>query len=243
MNHYGAAPISSPDHNESNETYETLESVTTKTTTVINDLESHENAGFDDNQGQKKVEEGFDDNQGQKKIEEGFNDNQGQKKIEEGFDDNQGQKKVEERPGQKGKRQCVSKSVEEKPDKREANNKNRRVRFASDLSGSEERKVTRKQKRSAMGQIPDIIVITEQERARGGNHGNQELDESEKEQAVVDDEKKDDTGDGHDNMPADITSLFEDSRKVGRGSGDPAQTPTSSYASTVSDEEGTVMEI
>ena len=217
MNHYGAAPISSHDHNESSETYETLESVTTKARTVINDLESHENAGFDDNQGQKKVEEGF--------------------------DDNQGQKKVEERLEQEGQRQCISKSVEEQPDKKEANNKNRRVRFASDLSGSEERKVTRKQRRSAMGQIPDIIVITEQERARGGNHGNQVLDEYEKRQAVVDDEKKDDTGDGDDNMPADIISLFEDSRKVGRGSGDPAQRPTPSCASAVSDEEGAVVEI
>ena len=182
---------------ESSETYETVASVTTNTTTVIENVESHDNAGFDDSQREDRVEE---------------------------------------RPGEGERQEMTEVAVDEKPDKKEAINKDRRVRF--DLRGVKEKK-QRKERRAAMGHIPDIIVISE-EAARSENH--LEMDKLDKRRAADEDEEGA-NGDGDEDMPSDITSVFDDSRKIARGSGDQAQEPLSAHVSAISDEEGTIVDI
>ena len=127
-------------------------------------------------------------------------------------------------------------SVEEKPekeyenaDKREGSGKDRRVRF--DLRGLKEKK-QQKKRRLPMGQIPDIIVISEEGR-RGGNSKMENNDE----RRAVDNESDDD------NLPADITSVFNDPSAIGKEISSLAENPVSAHSSVISDEEGTVVEI
>lgn len=198
LNNYGSAPSPLPDPMESSETYETVASVTTNTTTVIENVESHDNAGFDDSQREDRVEE---------------------------------------RPGEGERQEMTKVAVDEKPDRKEALiNKNRRVRF--DLRGVKEKK-QRKERRAAMGHIPDIIVISE-EAARSGNQV--EMDRLDKRRAADEDEEGA-NGDGDEDMPSDITSVFDDSRKIARGSGNQAQEPLSAHVSAISDEEGTIVDM
>lgn len=125
------------------------------------------------------------------------------------FDDTQSRDKSEEKP-----REFREVSVDTKPGKRGEKGKERRVRF--DLRGAKEKKG----RRAAMGNIPDIIVISEEA------GGNLDFDETEKKRAYGERASDDD-----DELPADISSIFEDSRKS------PATMPS------FSDEEGTVVEI
>ena len=127
-------------------------------------------------------------------------------------------------------------SVEEKPekeyenaDKRDGSDKDRRVRF--DLRDLKEKK-QQKKRRLPMGQIPDIIVISEEGR-RGGNSKMENNDE----RRAVDNESDDD------NLPADITSVFNDPSAIGKEISSLAENPVSAHSSVISDEEGTVVEI
>ena len=141
-----------------------------------------------------------------------------------GFDECQGEEKFKERAIDVGDQEEISKTVHEKPTKKEPSMKERRVRF--DLRGGVDRK-ERKQRRAVMGHVPDIIVITEK-----GTRGEKiKVDEREKGGEMVDDD------DG--NIPADITSVFDDGTSIGN----PPQSPGSPRMSAVSDEEGTVVEI
>lgn len=144
-----------------------------------------------------------------------------------GFDDCQGEEKFQESAVDVGDLEETSKIVGEKP---ELGMKERRVRF--DLRGGVDRK-ERKQRRAAMGHVPDIIVITE----KGTRGGKIKVDEREKGGEVVDDEDGNNDDDG--NVPADITSVFDGGSSIGN----PPQSPGSPHMSAVSDEEGTVVEI
>ena len=137
---------------------------------------------------------------------------------------------------QRGERRPLEISVEEKrekesenADKSEGSGKDRRVRF--DLRGLKEKK-QQKKRRLPMGQIPDIIVISEE----GHRGGNSKMENNE-ERRAVDDESDDD------NLPADITSVFDDSSAIGKEINNLAENPVSVHASVISDEEGTVVEI
>lgn len=137
---------------------------------------------------------------------------------------------------QRGERRSPEISVEEKPEKeyenagkREGSNKDRRVRF--DLRGLKEKK-QQKKRRLPMEQIPDIIVISEE--GRRGGHSKMENNEERK---AADDESD------VDNLPADITSVFDDPSAVGKEISNLANNPVSAHASVISDEEGTVVEI
>lgn len=127
-------------------------------------------------------------------------------------------------------------SVEEKPekeyenaDKREGSGKDRRVRF--DLRDLKEKK-QQKKRRLPIGHIPDIIVISEEGR-RGGNSKM----ENNEERRAVDDESDDD------NLPAAITSVFDDPSAIEKDISNLAENPVSAHSSVISDEEGTVVEI
>ena len=151
----------------------------------------------------------------------------------EGFDDCQGHETFEERAVDVGELEEISKLVDEKLGKNKPNIKERRVRF--DLRGGIDRK-ERKERRAAMGHVPDIIVITEE-----GTRGDRmKMDEGEKGRAVVDDEDGNSDDDG--NTPADITSVFDDGTSIGIRSGNP-QRPGSPRMFAVSDKEGTVVEL
>lgn len=126
-----------------------------------------------------------------------------------GFDHSQGQDKSDEK-----RREFREVSVDKPPGKSSEKSKERRVRF--DLRGSKERKA----RRPAMGNIPDIIVISEEA------GGNLKYDETDKKRAYGEEASDDD-----DELPADISSIFEDARK------------SSATLPSVSDEEGTVVEI
>ena len=147
-----------------------------------------------------------------------------------GFDECQGEEKVEERAVDVGDLEEISKTVGEKPAKKEPSMKERRVRF--DLRGGEDKK-ERKQRRAVMGHVPDIIVITE----KGTRGGKMKVDEREKGGEVMDDQDGNNDDDG--NIPADITSVFDGGSSIGN----PPQSPDSPRVSVVSDEEGTVVEI
>lgn len=122
-----------------------------------------------------------------------------------------GQDKPEEKP--KGRR-GISKTVDRKPGKSSEKGK-RRVRF--DLRESKEKKAER---RAARGNIPDIIVISEEAGA------NLEFDENDKKRDYGEEASDDD-----DDLPADASSVFEDPRR------------RSATAPSVSDEEGTVVDL
>ena len=128
---------------------------------------------------------------------------------------NSGFEKGQDKPEEKPKgRREISKFVDTKPDKSGEKGK-RRVRF--DLRESKEKKAER---RAARGNFPDIIVISEEAGA------NLEFDEKEEKRDYGDEASDDD-----DDLPADASSVFEGSGR------------RSATAPTVSDEEGTVVDL
>lgn len=144
-----------------------------------------------------------------------------------GFDHSQGQDK--RAPAKPGERRDVSNPVDKKAGKRNSKGKGRRVRF--DLRGpSKEKKAERRAAAAKRNNIPDIIVISEE---AGGSLG---LDENEKKRG---DDKRD--GDNDEDMPADLSSIFEESKKMSKGVDDPSHSPAT--VSAVSDDEGTVVVI
>jgi len=92
--------------------------------------------------------------------------------------------------------------------------KNRKVRF--DLRGAK----VRNERRAVIGNIPDIIVISEEAEA------SLQFDENERKRAGDEDVCDDD-----DDMPTDLSSIFESSSE------------SFASVSTISDEEGTVVVI
>lgn len=130
--------------------------------------------------------------------------------VNAAFDRSQGEDKSEEKPRDLRE---ISNSVVTKPGKSSEKGKERRVRF--DLGAKE-----KKGRRVAMGNIPDIIVISEE---AGGNLA---FDENGKKRAYGEEASED-----NDNLPTNLSSIFEDSRK---------RTAT---LPSVSDDEGTVVEI
>jgi len=92
--------------------------------------------------------------------------------------------------------------------------KNRKVRF--DLRGA----IARNERRAVIGNIPDIIVISEEAEA------NLQFDENERKRAGDEDVCDDD-----DDMPTDLSSIFENSSE------------SFASVSTISDEEGTIVVI
>ena len=132
-----------------------------------------------------------------------------------GFDHSQGRGKSEEKPEE---RQAVGNSVDKTPRKKRVPSAGRRVRF--DLHEAKDKKA---EKRAARKNIPDIIVISEEA------EGNLQRDENERKRVC--DEEEDNDEDVSENMPLDVSSIFEESRR------------RAATMATVSDEEGTVVEI
>ena len=111
----------------------------------------------------------------------------------------------------------ISNPGDTNPDQTNSKGKNRKVRFdLRDAKGKNER-------RAFMRNIPDIIVISEEAGM------DVEFDDDERKRACDEDACDDD--DENDDMPTDLSSIFEDSRE--------------SYASvsTISDDEGAVVTI
>lgn len=131
-----------------------------------------------------------------------------------GFEHSQEHDKSEEKPGVDRE---ISNPSDTKLDQSNVKGKDRRVRF--DLRGAKEKK----ERRAARRNIPDIIVISEEAGL------DLEFDKNEK-KAACDEEVYDDDDD-NDDMPTDLSSIFEDSRE------------SFASVSTISDEEGTVVAI
>ena len=131
-----------------------------------------------------------------------------------GFEHSREHDKSEEKPGVDRE---ISNPGGTKLDQSNVKGKDRRVRF--DLRGAKEKK----ERRAARRNIPDIIVISEEAGM------DLEFDKKDKKRAC-DEELCDDDGDG-DDMPTDLSSIFEDSRE------------NLASVSTISDEEGTVVAI
>lgn len=130
-----------------------------------------------------------------------------------GFEHSREHDKSEQKRG--GARE-ISNPDDTKLDQSNVKGKNRKVRF--DLRGEK----VKNERRAAMKNIPDIIVISEEAGA------NVQFDENERTRAG-DEVCYDD--DDNDNMPTDSTSIFEDSRE------------NLASVSSLSDEDGAVVAI
>jgi len=131
-----------------------------------------------------------------------------------GFEHSQEREKSEEKPAVDRK---ISNLGDTKPDQSNVKGKNRKVRF--DLCGAK----MKNERRAVMRNIPDIIVISEEAEA------NQQFDENERKRAC--DEDVCDDVDDEDDLPTDLSSIFENSRE------------SFASGSAISDEEGTVVTI
>ena len=131
-----------------------------------------------------------------------------------GFEHSQEHDKSKEKPGVDSK---ISNPSDTKPDQSNVKGKNRKVRF--DLPGAK----VKNERRAVIGNIPDIIVISEEVGAGA------EFDHTERKRAC--DEGVCDDDDDNDNMPTDLSSIFENSRE------------SFASVSTISDEEGAVVTI
>ena len=222
-NQYGPAPATSrtgpTEKRESNETAES------DIKAMVRNVESYENAGFDENlQKARNFEEKVVVDLHQRpKVKEDPNKHHKRKTSKENAKD----------VGDlEGKDETCEGNLDY-PD--HVNNKQRRVRF--DLRGFKDTK----QRQEAMGHVPDIIVIT----GKGNMTGNC------KTTADKDDERRqyvegyDDVSDHEDDetLPTDITSIFTNAKGADRPSIGLSPTSNSPSLSALSDEEGNVVDI
>lgn len=222
-NQYGPAPASSrtgpTEKRESNETAES------EIKAMVRNVESYENAGFDENLQKARNFE--------KKV---VVDLHQRPKVKEDPDKHHTRKTSKENAKDVGDLEGKDETCEgnlDYPD--HVNNKQRRVRF--DLRGFKDTK----QRQEAMGHVPDIIVIT----GKGNMTGNC------KTTADKDDERRqyvegyDDVSDHEDDetLPTDITSIFTNAKGADRPSIGLSPTSNSSSLSALSDEEGNVVDI
>ena len=132
-----------------------------------------------------------------------------------GFEHSQEHDKSKEKPGVA--REISSNPGDTEADQSNVKGKNRKVRF--DLRDAK----MKNERRAVIGKIPDIIVISEEAGAAA------EFDHPERKRAC--DEGVCDDDDDNDDMPTDLSSIFEKSRD------------SVSSVSSISDEEGAVAAI
>ena len=131
-----------------------------------------------------------------------------------GFEHSQEHDNSKEKPGVALK---ISNPGDTEADQSNVKGKNRKVRF--DLRDAK----VKNERRAVIGNIPDIIVISEEPGAGA------EFDHNERKRACDEDVCGD--NDDNDDMPTDLSSIFENSRE------------SVSSVSTISDEEGAVVTI
>jgi len=222
-NQYGPAPATSrtgpTEKRESNETAES------EIKAMVRNVESYENAGFDENlQKARNFEE---------KV---VVDLHQRPEVKEDPDKHHTRKTSKENAKDVGDLEGKDETCEgnlDYPD--HVNNKQRRVRF--DLRGFKDTK----QRQEAMGHVPDIIVITGKGTITGNCKTTADKD-NEKRQYV---EGYDDVSDHEDDetLPTDITSIFTNVKGADRPSIGLSPTSNSSSVSALSDEEGNVVAI
>lgn len=221
-NQYSPAPAASrtgpTEKRGSNETVENEMKVT------VRNVESYENAGFDEN-----LQKG---NFGEKVVVELHQ----RPEVNENLEKRHRKKALKENAVDVGDLQEKDETCEgnlDNPDR--VNNKERRVRF--DLRGFKDME----QRQETVGHVPDIIVITGKGNMTGNCKTTADKDD-EKRQCV---EGYDDVRDREDDekLPTDVTSIFTSAKGADRPSIGLSSTSNSSSVSAVSDEEGNVVDI